>query len=124
MLIYNQTLGYFAIRCIILFMLSCLSAVWSALTENEKTFNISGILAVLCFSGIITSIMIPTYNDEDIKAGEALAACKIVEENAYNGLFSDNVNKIDCDGIIKNIPVNTYNKLMYVYNKNKFRAQE
>ncbi|MDF4140392.1 hypothetical protein P3504_21950, partial [Escherichia coli] len=70
------------------------------------------------------SIMIPTYNDEDIKAGEALAACKIVEENAYNGLFSDNVNKIDCDGIIKNIPVNTYNKLMYVYNKNKFRAQE
>ncbi|HFU6343582.1 TPA: hypothetical protein ACH6OP_005002, partial [Escherichia coli] len=113
-----------AIPCIILFMLSCLSAVWSALTENEKTFNISGILAVLCFSGIITSIMIPTYNDEDIKAGEALAACKIVEENAYNGLFSDNVNKIDCDGIIKNIPVNTYNKLMYVYNKNKFRAQE
>jgi len=124
MLIYTQTLGYFAIPCIILFMLSCLSAVWSALTENEKTFNISGILAVLCFSGIITSIMIPTYNDEDIKAGEALAACKIVEENAYNGLFSDNVNKIDCDGIIKNIPVNTYNKLMYVYNKNKFRAQE
>ncbi|HGB0585176.1 TPA: hypothetical protein ACIT3H_004260 [Salmonella enterica subsp. enterica serovar Virchow] len=124
MLIYNQTLGYFAIPCIILFMLSCLSAVWSALTENEKTFNISGILAVLCFSGIITSIMIPTYNDEDIKAGEALAACKIVEENAYNGLFSDNVNKIDCDGIIKNIPVNAYNKLMYVYNKNKFRAQE
>ncbi|HFE0682137.1 TPA: hypothetical protein ACF67T_004503 [Escherichia coli] len=124
MLIYNQTLGYFAIPYIILFMLSCLSAVWSALTENEKTFNISGILAVLCFSGIITSIMIPTYNDEDIKAGEALAACKIVEENAYNGLFSDNVNKIDCDGIIKNIPVNTYNKLMYVYNKNKFRAQE
>ena len=124
MLIYTQTLGYFAIPCIILFMLSCLSAVWSALTENEKTFNISGILAVLCFSGIITSIMIPTYNDEDIKAGEALDACKIVEENAYNGLFSDNVNKIDCDGIIKNIPVNTYNKLMYVYNKNKFRAQE
>ncbi|HFH1294496.1 TPA: hypothetical protein ACGHRD_000351 [Shigella sonnei] len=124
MLIYTQTLGYFAIPCIILFMLSCLSAVWSALTENEKTFNISGILAVLCFSGVITSIMIPTYNDEDIKAGEALAACKIVEENAYNGLFSDNVNKIDCDGIIKNIPVNTYNKLMYVYNKNKFRAQE
>ncbi len=56
MLIYTQTLGYFAIPCIILFMLSCLSAVWSALTENEKTFNISGILAVLCFSGIITSI--------------------------------------------------------------------
>lgn len=43
----------------------------------------------------------------------------IVEKNAYNGLFSDNVNKIDCDGIIKNIPVNTYNK-----HKNKFRAQE
>lgn len=124
MLIYNQTLGCFAIPCIILFMLSCLSAAWSALKKNEKIFDISGILAVLCFSGIITSIMIPTYNDEDIKAGEALSACKIVEENAYNGLFSDNVNKIDCDGIIKNIPVNTYNKLMYVYNKNKFRAQE
>ncbi|MGD2832312.1 hypothetical protein ACP80N_18035 [Escherichia coli] len=121
MLIYNQTLEYFAIPCIIIFILSCLSAAWSALKENEKIFDISGISAVL-FAGVFTSI--PTYNDEDIKAGEALAACKIVEENAYNGLFSDNVNKIDCDGIIKNIPVNTYNKLMYVYNKNKFRVQE
>nr|WP_276591094.1 hypothetical protein [Escherichia coli] len=117
-------MGYFAIPCIIIFILSCLSAAWSALKKNEKIFDISGISAVLCFAGVITSILIPTYNDEDIKAGEALAACKIVEENAYNGLFSDNVNKIDCDGIIKNIPVNTYNKLMYVYNKNKFRAQE
>ena len=68
--------------------------------------------------------MIITYTYEIIKVCESLPACKIVEENAYNGLFSDNVNKIDCDGIIKNIPVNTYNKLMYVYNKNKFRAQE
>lgn len=124
MLIYNQTLEYFAIPCVIIFILSYLSAAWSALKKNEKIFDISGISAVLCFAGVFTSILIPTYNDEDIKAGEALAACKIVEENAYNGLFSDNVNKIDCDGIIKNIPVNTYNKLMYVYNKNKFRAQE
>lgn len=119
MLIYNQTLGYFAIPCIILFMLSCLSAAWSALKKNEKIFDISGILAVLFFSGIITSIMIPTYNDEDIKAGEALSACKIIEENAYNGAFNDNVNKIDCDGVIKNIPVNTYNKLMYAYNSER-----
>lgn len=122
MLIYNQTLGYFAIPCIILFMLSCLSAVWSALKKNEKIFDISGILAVLCFAGVITSIFIPTYNDEDIKAGEALSACKIVEENAYNGAFNDNVNKIDCDGVIKNIPVSTYNKLIYAYNKSTSRT--
>ncbi len=53
MLIYNQTLGYFAIPCIILFMLSCLSASLSALTENEKTCNISGILAVLFFPALL-----------------------------------------------------------------------
>lgn len=124
MFIYNQTLGYFAIPCMILFILSFLLVAWGALKKNEKIFDISGILSILFFTGIIISIMIPTYNDEDIKAGEVLSACKIVEENAYNGAFNDNVNKIDCDGVIKNIPVNTYNKLMYAYNKNKFRAQE
>ncbi|MCY0603658.1 hypothetical protein [Klebsiella pneumoniae] len=117
MLIYNQTLGYFAIPCIILFIISCLSLAWSVIKRNERIFDISGILAVLCFAGIITSIFIPTYNNDDIKAGKELSACKIVEENAYNGTFNDNVNKIDCDGVIKNIPVSTYNKLMYAYNK-------
>ncbi|MEL8636656.1 hypothetical protein J4U81_25815, partial [Escherichia coli] len=62
MLIYNQTLGYFAIPCIIIFILSCLSAAWSALKKNEKIFDISGISAVLCFAGVITSLLIPTYN--------------------------------------------------------------
>ncbi|HII1895570.1 TPA: hypothetical protein ACYZV4_004552 [Escherichia coli] len=94
---------------------------WGALKKNEKIFDISGILSVLFFTGIIISIMIPTYNDEDIKAGEVLSACKIVEENAYNGTFNENVNKINCDGVIKNIPVSTYNKLIYAYNKSSLR---
>lgn len=122
MLIYNQTLGYFSIPCIILFILSCLLVAWGALKKNEKIFDISGILSVLFFTGIIISIMIPTYNDEDIKAGEVLSACKIIEENAYNGTFNENVNKINCDGVIKNIPVSTYNKLIYAYNKSSLRT--
>lgn len=33
--------------------------------------------------------------------------------------FSENVNKIECKGLIKNIPISSYNKAIYAYKQRK-----
>ncbi|EAN4970966.1 hypothetical protein EH030_20710 [Salmonella enterica] len=63
--------------------------------------------------------MTPTYDDDDVKNGEVWSQCKLLEENSYNGTFSENVNKIECKGLIKNIPISSYNKAIYAYKQRK-----
>lgn len=118
-IIYNKTLGYFGIPCIILFIVSCALVAWSMFKKNENLFNISIISTMALFAGIIITIITPTYDDDDVKNGEVWSQCKLLEENSYNGTFSENVNKIECKGLIKNIPISTYNKAIYAYKQRK-----
>ncbi|EHM4620406.1 hypothetical protein KGK29_004552 [Salmonella enterica] len=61
--------------------------------------------------------MTPTYDDDDILNGKTWSQCKMTEKNAYNGAFSENVNKLECHGIIYNIPVSDYYKAIEAYKK-------
>ena len=115
--IYNKTLGYLGIPCIVLFVLACLFIAFSIYKKNERFFDIAGVSAIVLFAAIIVIIFIPSYDDDDISDGRVLTQCKMIEVNAYNGQFSENVNKIECSGIIKNIPVSSYNKAIYAYKK-------
>lgn len=85
--------------------------------KNEKIFDITIISTIVLFAGVMLTIIAPSYDDNDIKNGEIWSQCKILEENAYNGTFSDNVNKLECHGIIKNIPVSHYNKAIEAYKR-------
>lgn len=113
--IYNKTLGYFGLPCIALFVLACLLFAFSIYKKNERLFEISAISITFLLAALIVIILIPSYNDDDISDGRMLTQCKMIEQNAYNGSFSENVNKVECNGIIKNIPVSSYNKAMYAY---------
>lgn len=117
-IIYNKTLRYFGIPCIILFIVSCALVAWSMFKNNENLFNISIISTIALFAGIIITIITPTY-DDDVKNGEFWSQCTLLEENSYNGTFSENVNKIECKGLIKNIPISSYNKAIYAYKQRK-----
>ncbi|EPN9163532.1 hypothetical protein ACT4EA_004806 [Escherichia coli] len=118
-IIYNKTLAIFGIPCIILFLISCAVFAWSVFKKNERVFNITILSTIVLFAGTILTIITPTYDDDDIKNGETWSQCKLMEENSHNGSFSENVNKIECKGVIKNIPVSTYHKALYAYNKRK-----
>lgn len=113
--IYNKTLGYFGIPCIVLFVLACLFIAFSIYKKNGRFFDIAAVSAILLFAILIVIIFIPSYDDDDISDGRVLSQCKMIEQNAYNGSFSENVNKIECNGIIKNIPVSSYNKALHAY---------
>ncbi|HDP7352212.1 TPA: hypothetical protein P6484_004300 [Escherichia coli] len=63
------------------------------------------------------SASVPVYNDNDIIQGKALTQCRLVEENAPHGAFSEAVNKVNCGGVIKNIPVSDFNRFTYAYEK-------
>jgi len=65
------------------------------------------------------SLTVPTQQammdkDNKVKLVEAkkIASCKLIEENINNGFFQSNTNKLDCDGVIRNIPVSEYDTLM------------
>lgn len=77
---------------------------------KDRFLTESLVMLVVFIASLITVFLLPTYNDEDVKYGEKLSSCKMIEENAFNGSFNENVNKIDCDGVITNIPVSTYQK--------------
>ncbi len=43
----------------------------------------------------------------------------MIEENAFNGSFNENVNKINCDSVDLNIPVSTAKNDLRISGKNK-----
>lgn len=47
-------------------------------------------------------------NDQDYHA--LYKDCKLLEANHYNGFFSNNTNKLECDGVIYNVDTNAYNE--------------
>ena len=51
-----------------------------------------------------------SYDKESSKNLIDISQCKLLEENNYNGIFSENTNKLDCNGVIKNVPISEYDK--------------
>lgn len=59
-------------------------------------------------------------DDEQITAlSKELPSCRMIEENVDTGSFSENVNKLNCNGVIRNIPVSDYQNAMAVLKDKK-----
>ncbi|WP_241576734.1 hypothetical protein [Rosenbergiella collisarenosi] len=80
---------------------------------DEFGFGAVMILAgIVLFFGneIIDSLDDPT--PQQIEDARALSKCKLIEENIPHGYFSSNTNRLNCNGVIKNIPTSDYNQSM------------
>lgn len=54
-------------------------------------------------------------HDEKVTAlNRELPSCKLIEENVYDGIFYGYVNKVNCNGVTKNIAVSDYQKVMAI----------
>lgn len=65
---------------------------------------VSLITSCFCMS---YALMNPNDSSKDLID---ISQCKLLEENNYNGIFSENTNKLDCNGVIKNVPISEYDK--------------
>jgi len=86
----------------------------------EKNFrNVSGILFIFLICYSFFSVLQTYFNENIPSEAEAkyITSCKMVEENIYHGVFSSNTNKLDCNGVIKNISVSDYQLAVEVMSK-------
>lgn len=66
-------------------------------------FSIAGIVSLAVLSSM-------TFTLDELETGRHWRNdCKIMEENIPTGTFTDSVNKLDCAGVIINIPTQTFN---------------
>lgn len=123
MIFYYRDLQPYAVGLLILLAFSVivfLFSVWMLKKRNKGEHLLDGslLLAAISFSALLVMYgSVPVYNDNDIIQGKALTQCRLVEENALPGAFSEAVNKVNCDGVIKNIPVSDFNRFTYAYEK-------
>ena len=99
---------------IYIFAMVAIPMIAIVFTVVVKEFSIPFIMCmfVTCigFMALVNNI---SQNDNGITSlSKELPSCKMIEENVYNGSFSENVNRLSCNGVIKNIPVSDYNSAM------------
>jgi len=98
-----------------------LGALYFLGKREQPTFLRIGVLIPL-----IVGVFFLTYpkqqemadknNNKTLSEAKKIASCKLIEENINNGLFQENTNKLDCNGVIKNIPVGKYDEYISIAN--------
>lgn len=85
----------------------------SSILKKHQTSNdvliYSGIALIL--AGFVLSIVVKrsSLSIEDIKMGERwLNECQLLETNINSGFFDEPTNKLNCYGVIENIPKYSY----------------
>ena len=111
---YGTNLGWVAVIFTALFVLGLIVAISiCALPEKyhyrfSGTFILSSLAAVVGLAGIFTTLIM-TVSMDDLETGKHWGSeCKLMEVNVKQGTFSDPVNKIDCSGVIINVPSGKY----------------
>lgn len=76
---------------------------------NKGNIFIWGALAAITgLAGMIT-ILIMTVSMDDLKTGKHWKTeCQLMEVNIQTDTFSEPVNKLDCAGVILNVPAKSY----------------
>ncbi|WP_228297638.1 hypothetical protein [Raoultella ornithinolytica] len=113
---YGINLGWIAGIFLALFIVGgILAASMCAIPQKYQsrlnagnTFIWSSLAAVVGLAGILP-ILIMTVSMDDLEAGKHWQTeCKLMEVNIRDGAFSEAVNKLDCAGVIINIPSEKY----------------
>lgn len=112
---YSKTLSFIGIPAILLLLVGLILAIYAFIKGKDALFTYSALSVVIGFATALVIIILPSYNDDDVSNGLSWSKCKLIEENAFNGSFSENVNKLDCDGRIINIPISVYRKSIMAF---------
>lgn len=83
---------------------------------GTKIVMIFGWLIVLVSAPIIYKSF-NDINEIQDKGNYYLTQCKLIEINIDNGFFSDNTNKLMCNGVIENVSTNYYNSAVKSFKK-------
>ncbi|MBL2043904.1 hypothetical protein ELE95_29975, partial [Klebsiella pneumoniae] len=104
---------YLAMGFVALGIAFLLSHKITSMLKIKSTANggliISGITLIL--AGFVMFIVVnrSSLSLDDIKMGERwLNECQLLETNINNGLFDEPTNKVNCNGVIENIPKYSY----------------
>ena len=93
------------------------------LVDSLKFCVLILIVGLVSFGAYIAAIHYGVIQDPQIEVNkknitlgkEYLTQCKLIENNIYNGLFSVNTNKIECNGVIDNVNMDDYNTAVSAY---------
>ncbi|XJP25281.1 hypothetical protein ACF8J8_25515 (plasmid) [Klebsiella pneumoniae] len=102
--------------CLILFVIGVVGALamvaipekFNLRVNRGDTFIYCALIAVVGFSGMFV-ISIHSFSMDELEAGRHWKDdCRTLEVNMPTGAFTSPVNKLDCDGIIINVPGGQY----------------
>lgn len=99
---------FFATGTVIALAMVAIPQKFNLRVNRGNTFIYSGFVAIAGFCGMLV-LSIHSFTMEDLEAGRHWKHdCQLLEVNIPTGTFTDSVNKLDCAGIIINVPVPQY----------------
>ncbi|WP_058914090.1 hypothetical protein [Entomohabitans teleogrylli] len=99
---------FFATGTVIALAMVAIPQKFNLRVNRGNTFIYSGFVAIAGFCGMLV-LSIHSFTMEELEAGRHWNNdCKLLEANIPTGTFTDSVNKLDCAGIIINVPVSQY----------------
>lgn len=87
---------------------------------SDNILNFSCLLTgVSIIAALIYNEYLPS-NDDLIKGGKYWAtACTLKEVDIPTGMFTSNINRLDCSGVVVNVVTDRYDTAVSAYNKSK-----
>jgi len=115
--LYGKDIGWLLTLFILfLFVGGALALVMLILPERYKLYhhrdNIFAISTIIAFVGLIGLVVFTpqTFSLDELETGRHWENdCKLIEVNIPTGTFTDSINKLNCAGVIINVPANTFN---------------
>lgn len=113
----GNNIDWFIGVCLILFVIGVVGALAMFVIPEKinlrvcraNVFFFSAFMAVVAFS-ILIVFTSESFTMDELEAGKHWENdCKLLEVNIPTGTFTEPVNKLDCAGIIINVPVSQYN---------------
>lgn len=101
-------------------ILVCLLFSSNSLIRKYFPISLNMISVVFFLFLVLFYSAVPTYDDNDVENGALWSKCQLIEENFYG----DKIKKLNCDGVIMNIPSTLYSKSVYAYTQEGMRKRE
>lgn len=114
---YGKDIGWLlTLFVLFLFVGGAIALVMINLTESYKLFSyrdniffISALISIFSLIGLV-AFTPQTFSLDELETGRNWKKdCKLIEVTIPTGTFTDSVNKLDCAGVIINVPVKTFN---------------
>lgn len=87
---------------------------------DYKLFSSLSLVAVVLMVLMLVLKLTQPSNEDLIKDGRYWSTdCNLKEIDVPGGVFTSNINRLDCSGVIVNVVTDKYNRALSAYNKAK-----